>query len=1744
MQTQGAIHPADETLVSYGLGKLAETVAASVNRHLEECPPCRQRVAELSGDSFVGRLREAKPRTRESSVRPKTIAESEPSDAARSPVPDDQASVGDMTGSSKDEEKGAAAQFAGSVPPELANHPQYAVTRELGRGGMGIVYLARNKLMDRLEVLKLLSQEMLGKQERVERFLREIQAAAKLHHPNVVAAYTAFPMGKMLVFAMEYVEGDDLAKLVRVRGPLPVLNACYFAYQTALGLQHAHERGMIHRDIKPGNLILFRQGKKATVKILDFGLAKITSDQKVDGTLTQQGQMLGTPDYIAPEQTLDAQKADIRSDIYSLGCTLYHLLTGSPPFSGSSLYAVLQAHHSTEARMVNLVRPEVPVELAAAVAKMMAKEPNRRYQTPAEVAQAIKPFLKPGGLASVSSQSPPSVSRIDRPSSKMMPAEVPAADDDDEDLALTPMREIEAAERWKSLIDAPFLTPSGVRRAIPKSRKRHLPWVWVAAGTGALFLGLVIAWAGGAFSVKTREGVIVLKNLPPDADVFVDGEKVTVALPGAGAPAEIAVVPGRHEVRVKKGEITARGNEVTVLNGSREVIEVKFEPVQPSQPEIISKAGGQNTSITMGSPVRAKSEPDPKAGQNGPLGPISAFIRRNSASSTDMVSEFRGRNARDTRKDNELATTLVWVPPGEFDMGSSKDEQNWLENEHQVHVTLTRGFWLGQHEVTQSEWQRVMRTTPWRGKEFVKEGETYPASHVDWNDAMRFCKKLTVQESNAGRLPVGWEYTLPTEAQWEYACRAGTTSRYFFGDDDSQLPEYAWCKENASNLGENFGHPVGMKRPNPFGIFDTYGNVAELCSDRYGKDLVGGTDPKGPATGSDLVQRGGASGNDSRVCRSAYRQPAAPDFRSSWQGFRIAAVERAASPIRLLEGHTGKVWCVAFSPDGKRLLSGSNSHYAVPDPKSGGHVNYPGDDNTVRLWEVDTGRQVVVLRGHTWELMGLAFFPNDNNRAAACSSTDWATDYASPTVTVYNLTSGEVEHRFSLPPRPAMRAIAVFPDGKKIAVSRSDRTIETWDLATEKKYDTLSLEGKGGEVALWGSAFSADRGRLAGGLRGGPVRLWDAQSGSVLKHYLGHTSRVLSVALSPDEKRIVSASEDGTARVWDVESAKELLLLKGHGKAIGLRSENQNWVTSVTFSPDGSRILSGGLDGTVRLWDASNGKELRRCEGHTAPVRAVAISPDGQLVASGGDDTAIRLWRLDGFARNAGMMGIGMGKGSDGEPQSTQNSAGRVGFGLGSARPTFGLGGRGNEVQPSGGLKPASQGKFVPLFNGKVLNGWNEVHSDTIEWHATNGELVGTNRGGAGSGGALVTQRTDYADFHLRSEIMLSDGLNTMVGFRRNSSEVPGAKRQYCVLIRGTKQSSFPELPDNPQQPTGTLMMGMVNEPPEIIKEAAKVTLKPGEWFTLEIIAQGKRIRVKIKGHTVVDYVDSADTFPVGSIAISCRMGSKVQFRNLEIKELSPERDNVQPGGAAVLGMGGGFGGIGGMGMGRLGNGVEKSNGYGFGPPSKEKFVRLFNGEDFKNWTFPKGGQEKWSIEAGVLRGDGQSRIATERADFKNFHLRMRLRTPDQINKHLIFRSRDDDGNDANYRFHLGGIKWDHKSTWLLGSYTLLTGEPLKPGQSGTTEGLEKLNFLSMPFLDDKWHRVEIIALNNVFRMILDGQEVSAFRDTRSRFSEGQIVIGLVEGAHLELRDIEINEIPSKTPVQGTKKPRRKSVGL
>jgi RND family efflux transporter MFP subunit len=303
------------------------------------------------------------------------------------------------------------------IPADLATHPRYRLTELLGAGGMGAVFKAEHLLMKRTVAVKVIDRALFTDPAMAGRFGREMEAAGKLTHPNIVHAYDAEGVGDTHFLAMEYVEGVSLAKLLTQRGPLPVAEACSYIRQAAFGLQHAHERGMVHRDIKPQNLMVTSDGQ---VKILDFGLARFVLEAAPAGALlasttddaavialqdtrleplTQAGTVMGTPAYIAPEQARDPHTADIRADIYSLGCTLYDLLTGRPPFPEGTAGRQVISHLREAPRSLTELRPEVPRELAQVVEKMLAKDPARRYQAPAAVAAALAPWAKGAAVA-------------------------------------------------------------------------------------------------------------------------------------------------------------------------------------------------------------------------------------------------------------------------------------------------------------------------------------------------------------------------------------------------------------------------------------------------------------------------------------------------------------------------------------------------------------------------------------------------------------------------------------------------------------------------------------------------------------------------------------------------------------------------------------------------------------------------------------------------------------------------------------------------------------------------------------------------------------------------------------------------------------------------------------------------------------------------------------------------------------------------------------------------------------------------------------------------------------------------------------------------------------------------------------------------------------------------------------------------------------------------------------------------
>ena len=336
--------------------------------------------------------------------------------------------------------------------------PGYTILAKLGQGGMGQVFKALQTRLDRVVALKVIRQECLLREPKAAmRFQREAQAAAQLNHPNIIIVYDFDQVDDNYYIAMEYVEGIDLDQMVREGGPLSVEKACDFMRQAALGLQHAHEAGMVHRDIKPSNLLIAlakkevgisgyhplpgkeqggklkasgqfpipprgsdpnrrrsgSSGQEGVLKILDMGMALLlhTADPN-SSAQTMQGTLMGTPDYIAPEQAMDSHQVDIRADLYSLGCTFYFLLCGRPPYAEYPLLKKLMMHQAGQPRLVRVVQPDVPVEVEAIVSKLMAKRPEDRFQTPGELVTALEDLAQKKAASAVPATPDPNLQKI------------------------------------------------------------------------------------------------------------------------------------------------------------------------------------------------------------------------------------------------------------------------------------------------------------------------------------------------------------------------------------------------------------------------------------------------------------------------------------------------------------------------------------------------------------------------------------------------------------------------------------------------------------------------------------------------------------------------------------------------------------------------------------------------------------------------------------------------------------------------------------------------------------------------------------------------------------------------------------------------------------------------------------------------------------------------------------------------------------------------------------------------------------------------------------------------------------------------------------------------------------------------------------------------------------------------------------------------------------------------------------
>jgi eukaryotic-like serine/threonine-protein kinase len=410
----------------------------------------------------------------------------------------------------------------------------------IGKGGMGAVYEARHTKLKRTVAIKLLPDRVANEDQAIRRFEREMEAVGGLKHPNIVQAHDAREIDGTRFLVMEYVEGQDLGEMVKAGGRLPGETACRLVREAAEALAYAHEHGLVHRDVKPSNLMLAADG---SIKVLDLGLAKIQEQEARD--ITNSGQLMGTVDYMAPEQGTDSHQVDHRADVYSLGCTLFHLLAGHPPYGKRSVREVFFAHISAPVPSLLDARPEAPPALDALIQKMMAKQPADRPQTMEEVATALREFE----------------------SSECWPVET----EEEEALELAPATPIVAA--------GTAAEPDSDRSVAPvkpqaSGGKRRPPTIAMAAGGAAAFLLLL----GILITIRTPNGTIEIEVDQPGAQVAVDGEVVMLTSPGEPEPIEVKAAKGGHMLVVSKGGFKTHTESFTIASGDRRVFEVRLVP--------------------------------------------------------------------------------------------------------------------------------------------------------------------------------------------------------------------------------------------------------------------------------------------------------------------------------------------------------------------------------------------------------------------------------------------------------------------------------------------------------------------------------------------------------------------------------------------------------------------------------------------------------------------------------------------------------------------------------------------------------------------------------------------------------------------------------------------------------------------------------------------------------------------------------------------------------------------------------------------------------------------------------------------------------------------------------------------------------------------------------------------------------------------------------------------------------------
>jgi WD40 repeat protein/formylglycine-generating enzyme required for sulfatase activity/serine/threonine protein kinase len=1071
----------------------------------------------------------------------------------------------------------------------------YVLLDKLGEGGMGAVFKASNWKLGQVVALKLIRQEHIDSESALKRFQREIRAAAQLNHPNIVRAYDADEVNGTHFFVMEHVEGTDLSKLVKKNGPLPFTEVCDYIRQAALGLQHAFERGLVHRDIKPHNLLLATRDKETRrpgdqetrkptgsaslpfspspvlptsspphrlVKILDMGLARIeyaNPSDKSSTTMTQEGAVVGTPDYMAPEQIVDSHRADIRADLYSLGCTFYYLLTGHVPFPGGSLGQKLVKHQLDEPKPLERERAGTPPALAAIVRKLMAKRPEDRFQTPAELALALH--------------------NVDL-SPVAQPVESPSA----ATLADSRSQSAASAFQFPSLVSD---TAVGSHSPVIKRKKaERRQFIMITTALGAV---LVIAAALLGYVVFGKQGS-----------------------KGSKASTE----PSAHATPLKK-HLTP-GEEAAADDKKRQAAEVeaertrRIEADEAVKPLVTKAADGKTTFVEFAkdlSAFKAKYDGTPAAlkatqmlmklpspldaldGKKLPQDCLDYWKVRGMEPPPELVGvvgEHRGRRGTDIRG-------IAWEPEGKLLAVGGADGfiQLWDA------ATLRPRVQLGGISPVMTADGRLLAIS---GGSIVqwKSLDTEPSQTVLVKDVAAASVLTTTRD---GR---------------QLAASDGVSIR-------------VWDMAGPTPREKAF-----LKWP---------GHINEICFDHEGKRLIAGNHDKTirlwDVQGDDVRELATLSGHGDWVTHVAIT----PDGKTlasvgahDWTARLWDLSQRDAQPVVISMGTAGNG--LAFSPDGKTLAIGTwNGVVWIVDltadgprrrhvlgremPPSGSYIVSSlafspngktlavsvGNSGALQLWDVDTGKEVQPLTGPIGATHDVAFAPDDSILATAS---------ADGVPRLWNPISGQVTKHWPGPGDSTL-SVAFSPDGQRLVTGGNDgdRKVRIWKLDADKE-EHLFDPNIGSPVV----AFSPDGKQVYSGSNHHPsLRRWAVETGAAEAFDVtGMSLMINDLSFSPDGRKLATSHGDNQARIWDIESKRVIRTLPGHG----------HWVMAIAYSPDDRTLATAGVDDVLRLWDPMRHDAPVTLATGYGSVSGLAFSPDGRWLAVMGANGKLAVYSLPG----------------------------------------------------------------------------------------------------------------------------------------------------------------------------------------------------------------------------------------------------------------------------------------------------------------------------------------------------------------------------------------------------------------------------------------------------------------------------------------------------------------------------------